>query len=102
MYKAWTTEGGIRCPAIVSYPGFGPAQPPISHAFTTVMDILPTILDLAGIKHPGKTFRSREVLEPRGASWVPHLSGQTADVHAETYTVGWELFGASCLIAADS
>jgi arylsulfatase len=67
--KSYTTEGGIRCPCIVRYPPL--MQAPlgsISHSFTTVMDVLPTILDLAGISPPGKTFRGREVVGIRGKS----------------------------------
>ncbi|MCO5613795.1 hypothetical protein L7F22_068073 [Adiantum nelumboides] len=53
MYKAWITEGGIRCPCAIRYPPFHQAEGnKIVHNFTTVMDILPTILDLAQIQHP--------------------------------------------------
>lgn len=38
------------------------------------MDILPTVLSLADIKHPGPTFRGREIALPRGKSWAEHLS----------------------------
>ncbi|KAL1651916.1 hypothetical protein SLS58_000039 [Diplodia intermedia] len=98
-FKAWTTEGGIRCPCIVRYPpltataattGHGS----ITHEFATVMDILPTVLDLAGIPHPGTRFRGREVVAPRGRSWVPYLRGEAAAVHPDGQDVtGWELFG---------
>lgn len=98
MYKAWVTEGGIRCPAIVRYPPLtrsftagGPAK--VADAFVTVMDILSTVLELAATPHPGKTFRGRPVLPPRGASWVSYLGGNSPHVHTDTYVVGWELFG---------
>lgn len=45
--QAWATEGGIRCPGIIRYPGIAEstkANNGINHAFTTVMDILPTIV----------------------------------------------------------
>lgn len=61
------------------------------------MDILPTILDLARVEHPGTRFRGREVVTPRGKSWVSHLSSQSlaeTSVHGEdTHVHGWELFG---------
>lgn len=100
MYKAWITEGGIRCPAIVRFPALtrafgGDRGSPdkIGTAFVTVMDILSTVLDLAHVPHPGKEFRGRQVLQPRGSSWAPYLGGQAAEVHSDTHVVGWELFG---------
>ncbi|OQU97538.1 hypothetical protein CLAIMM_03460 [Cladophialophora immunda] len=95
-YKAWTTEGGIRCPCIVRYPKFPRSSGSISHEFCTVMDILPTVLDLAQVPHPGTSFRGRDVVLPRGRSWVPYLSN-SADgsvIHDEQSSItGWELFG---------
>jgi arylsulfatase A-like enzyme len=92
LYKAFTTEGGIRVPALVHYPQLA-RQGAISHAFSTVMDITPTILDLAGVRHPGKRWRGRDVAVPRGKSWLGYLSGETAQVHDERTITGWELFG---------
>lgn len=58
------------------------------------MDILPTILGLAGVSHPGVSFRGREVIQPRGKSWVPHLSSvddAESSVHGEDVHIhGWE------------
>jgi arylsulfatase A-like enzyme len=43
--KAWSTEGGIRCPAIVRHPSIpDEKRGGVEHAFTTVMDILPTVV----------------------------------------------------------
>ncbi|CAD6889319.1 unnamed protein product [Tilletia controversa] len=119
QYKAWITEGGIRCPAILHYPPllssrapFDPhpaassssSSPPpneskngkVCHALMTVMDLLPTILDLSSLPHPyPHTFRSRPILPLRGLSLVPLLRGDTqSEIHdAESEAIGWELFG---------
>ncbi|ANB13116.1 arylsulfatase (predicted) [Sugiyamaella lignohabitans] len=93
LSKGYILEGGIRCPLIVSYPGAGKHSNVISREFTTVMDILPTVLELAQIKPVGETFRSKPVLLPRGKSWAKHLESITAKVHQETTFTGWELFG---------
>ncbi|KAI0478461.1 alkaline-phosphatase-like protein [Xylariaceae sp. FL0804] len=103
--KTWILEGGIRCPCVVRYPGFGTGTAAaaaaagqgegggaVTRAFTTVMDVLPTVLELAGVAHPtaaaggggggkdkegggsgGGLFRGRTVAAPRGRSWATHL-----------------------------
>ncbi|KAK7736555.1 hypothetical protein SLS53_006987 [Cytospora paraplurivora] len=94
LHKGYVTEGGIRCPAVVHYPGF-PTVPEggrTSTAFATVMDILPTILDLAGVPQPGSQFRGREVVPIKGKSWAPFLSGTANEVHGPDTVIGWELF----------
>lgn len=101
--KGYSTEGGIHCPCIIRFPPLmsgggagGEEGGLISHAFTTVMDILPTVLDLSDVKHPGSKYRGREVALPRGKSWVPHLSSPNVEtpVHdEENHIYGWELFG---------
>lgn len=96
-FKTWITEGGIRCPCVVRYPPFAAPASTHTNAFTTVMDLVPTMLELAGVTHPHpQPFRSREIVPVRGRSWVPHLSRpqQTPDVHdPDTAVTGWELFG---------
>ena len=91
MFKGFTTEGGIRSPAIVHFPGIIPGGT-IQGAMTTVMDVLPTILELAEIEHPS-TFKGKETLPLRGASMLSLLKGESETVHDENYTMGWELFG---------
>ena len=99
MFKGFTTEGGILSPAIVHYPktihGGG-----IKGSLTTVMDVLPTILELAGIEHP-KTFKGKEILPLRGTSMLSVLKGELEDVHSEDYTMGWELFGRRAIRQGD-
>ncbi len=67
LYKAFTTEGGIRVVAFITYPRFR-RQREISSCFTTVMDLTPTLLELAGIQHPGTSYEGREVAKTRGGS----------------------------------
>lgn len=94
MYKLWATEGAIVCPLVLSYPPLtAKSAGGVLPAFTTVMDILPTVLELAGVPHPGGTFRGRPVAKPRGASWVSYLDGKLPEVHSEDHVTGWELFG---------
>lgn len=94
-FKTMVTEGGIRCPCIVRYPKFASSRGRVTQEFTTVMDVLPTLLEMAGVPHPGPTFRGREVVPPRGRSWVPFLDGKKEGVHdnGSQAVTGWELFG---------
>ncbi|MEG0862594.1 MAG: sulfatase-like hydrolase/transferase, partial [Pseudomonas sp.] len=92
LFKAFTSEGGIRVPALVHYPALA-RQGQISHQFSTVMDITPTLLDLAGVRHPGTRWRGRDVAALRGKSWLGYLSGETEQVHDDNTVTGWELFG---------
>ena len=70
MYKLYTTEGGVRVPCVARFPGCPAA---IRHEFATVMDIAPTLLDMAGIKHPAPTYQGRTVAHMRGSTMYPWL-----------------------------
>lgn len=67
------------------------------NGYFTIMDILPTVLDLAGIEHPGKKFRGRQIAPVRGKSWRPLLESthdaQITLYDAERDMVGWEQLG---------
>ncbi|BBY00815.1 arylsulfatase [Mycobacterium seoulense] len=92
LHKAFTTEGGIRVVGFATWPGFD-RQGQIGTAFSTVMDIAPTVLELAGAAHPGTSYRGREVAPMRGRSLVGYLSGGADTVHDADTGTGWELFG---------
>jgi arylsulfatase A-like enzyme len=100
LHKAFTTEGGIRVVGLVSWPGFDRRQQ-IGTAFSTVMDIAPTVLELAGVAHPGTEYRGREVAPIRGRSLLPYLSGDAESVHDEATATGWELFGRRAIRQGD-
>ncbi|OWB73739.1 arylsulfatase activity protein [[Candida] boidinii] len=94
MYKAWTTEGGIRCPLIVHYPDLIKQPSTINDQFLTVMDILPTILDIANIDQPKDVFQDRKIVKIKGKSFKTYLSqgDESPLVHDENSVTGWELF----------
>ena len=91
LSKAFTAEGGIRVTALARWKGFA-RQGQIGTAFTTAMDIMPTLLELAGINHPDK-WKGRPVERMRGRSLVPYLQGRTETVHGVGEPTGFELFG---------
>ena len=93
--KGSVSEGGLRAAAFFHYPaaigGGG-----VGSAFMTVMDFLPTFLDIAGAEHPGAgLYRDgREINDIAGRSAWAYLTGQADAVHSETYSVGWGGSGA--------
>lgn len=97
LYKCFTSEGGIRVPLILRHPSLtGPQKNTIDHSFATVMDIMPTLLDLAGVPHPSPSiYKSRQIVPMRGKSWLPHLLSPATNptIHAHDSVHGWELFG---------
>lgn len=92
LWKMHPTQGGIKVPAILS----GPCIPNrIDDEFCTVMDILPTFLEMAGTKHR-KTYRGKQVASIRGESMVPHLVNDSI-IHDAEYVTGWELIGQAAI-----
>lgn len=92
LHKAFTTEGGIRVPAIVSGKSVSRAGD-VSHQFATAMDIPATILDLAGVSRPGSDWRGRSVAPMSGRPMTGTLKDPSRPVHPDTTATGWELFG---------
>jgi arylsulfatase len=100
LHKAFTTEGGIRVVSFVSWPGFG-RQGEIGTAFSTVMDVAPTVLELAGVAHPGAVYHGHDIEPIRGRSMVPYLNRDSDRVHDDTVGTGWELFGRRAIRQGD-
>ncbi|MEN6541384.1 arylsulfatase [Parvibaculum sp.] len=92
LYKTYTSEGGIRVVAFAHWPELLPS-PAIGNAFSTVMDVMPTLLDLAGATHPAPDYKGRKVVEPMGRSLLPWLEGKAPEVHPKDAVTGWEFFG---------
>ena len=92
LYKGFLTEGGIRSPLIVSGPGVQGVGKLNKEAILHVMDITPTLLDLAGCQHPA-TYKGRKVASMQGKSWVTMLEGKEQSSRASDEWLGWEVFG---------
>ncbi|KAF7358491.1 Alkaline phosphatase-like, alpha/beta/alpha [Mycena venus] len=84
LFKAYTTEGGVRVPFTCKFPAgmkVDPKASGITHQFATVMDLAPTILDMAGVKHPAPTYQGRN----------------QDSIHEKDFIQGWETCGrAAC------
>ena len=101
MFKGYTAQGGVRAPAFFHYPR-AMQRAVMNDSIITVKDIMPTLLELAGIEHPGAgTFRGREVIAMEGRSVVPVLTGASASIREPGDFMGWELFGKQALRQGD-
>ena len=66
------------------------------------MDLMPTFLELAGAKHPGKgVYHGREVLPMTGKDWIPWMTGQETNIYPEGSMIGWELHGRAAFRRGD-
>jgi len=100
MFKAFTAEGGIRAPFVVKLPGEMPNAGTMNHSFFHVRDIMPTILDLAGIEHP-REIDGREVVSMQGSSVLALFEGRSEAPSADAGRVGYELFGMKAFFDGD-
>ena len=57
------------------------------------MDIAATILDAAGVRHPGTSYKGRNIYPLRGRSLLPLLGGKSEFVYKDDTAISWELFG---------
>lgn len=93
LFKAFATEGGLNVPGIINFPGkLGELSGKISNQFMTVLDVAPTILELAETSHPGSSYKGKTVVPPTGTSAVSFINGTSDTIHGEEYTMSWELF----------
>lgn len=100
-HKFYAGEGGLRVPLIISGPDVLPKDQTggrIHGGFTHVMDVTPTLLELARVPHPG---RSAGVEPLQGKSLMPVLKGLAASNRTATEPVGYELAGNAALFAGD-
>ena len=74
-YKNWTHEGGIISPFIASWPRGLHRPGSIVDDVGHVIDLMPTLVELAGAEYPTRT-EAGQVPPMRGRSLVPVLRGQ--------------------------
>ncbi|MBT9500297.1 MAG: arylsulfatase [Burkholderiaceae bacterium] len=99
-YKFYAGEGGLRVPLIVAGVAGMPTNR-IQPDFTHVSDIVPTLLDLAGVARPGSSYQGRPVEPLTGTSLLPVLTGAAGPVHGPDEPIGYELSGNQALFKGD-
>ncbi|MEI8325294.1 MAG: arylsulfatase [Betaproteobacteria bacterium] len=99
-YKFYAGEGGIRTPLIIAgVPGMVKNQ--IAHGLTHVTDIVPTLLDLASVVHPGSAYKGRAIEALSGHSLLPVMLDPAQRVRAADEVLGYELSGSKALFKGD-
>ncbi len=87
-FKMLVNEGGIREPLLIAGPGVAGGRK--SDAFTYVADLMPTMLDMAGIDHPG-AVNGKPVEPMLGTSLAGLLTGAKQEVYGPEGFIGGEL-----------
>ncbi|ARS26582.1 arylsulfatase [Sphingomonas sp. KC8] len=89
--KSFPTEGGTRVTAFMSYPRQLKGR--IDTAYTSVRDVVPTLLQYAAIDTDLTHFNGRDVLAPQGASFAARIApGARTEVLPPLFAAG-EMFG---------
>lgn len=99
-YKFFAGEGGIRVPLIIS--GIPTAaKPVVQNSLTHVSDIVPTLLDLAGVQHPGTSYKGQTIYPLTGHSLLPIIEGKATRVRGPEEVLGYELSGNRAVFKGD-
>ena len=91
MYKGFPTQGGLVSPTIAVFPDRIKAGSR-SDTFATILDVAPTLLELADVTHPAPEFQGHRIQPLIGESLYPHLLDHQTAVHDPDYIYGLELF----------
>lgn len=76
MYKHYTHGGGIATPMIMHWPEKIKTKGRITDQMGHVIDLMPTILDVAGVEYPSD-FEGKQIHPVQGKSLVPSMNGST-------------------------
>lgn len=95
-YKGFVSQGGTRVPAFIYHPAITPGGGQINELLS-VKDIVPTLLELAGIQPPKGQFRNRKIIPITGQSFASEIrTGRNQDFRlrsSKERVIGIELFG---------
>jgi arylsulfatase A-like enzyme len=98
-FKTFATEGGLRTSAFITGP-LVTARGEIGRSYTSVRDIVPTVLDSARVRVTPQRFAGRRVQRIDGLSWTGMLKRGSA-VYPASKAIGSELFGSRSLRQGD-
>jgi len=79
-HKTWVHEGGISTPLVVHWPAGIAARGELRTDPSHVIDVVPTVLEIAGAKKPGN-WEGEPIPSSPGISLVPAFKGNGAVKH---------------------
>ncbi len=85
-YKVWTHEGGIATPLVVRWPGVIDGGGKIVRETGHLIDIMPTLLDVAEATYP-ESYNGNEIKPMQGKSLLPIFKGKDRKPHEYIF---WE------------
>lgn len=95
FFKYYTGEGGVRVPLIIAGKNIPKGQR--SNAFCFVTDVVPTILELAGME----PVSNKTYAPITGNSLLPHIQDSTVPVYREDEGIGLEASNSSAYYLGD-
>ena len=89
--KATHGEGSLTGAFFFKYTGVTGSG--TNNAFTSVRDVTPTLLEYAGVHHPGSSYKGRTIFPMVGKSMRPLLEGWGERIYAKDEPIPFETFG---------
>lgn len=78
MYKHYNHEGGISTPMIMHWPDRIPSKGRVTDQVGHVIDLMPTILDIAGADYPSE-YNGKPIHPVQGKSLLSCINGEVFD-----------------------
>lgn len=100
MYKGFFTEGGTRVSAFAQHPTLTKTGI-LSDQYLTVMDLMPTFLELAGADFDPSLYAGRQVEPIKGRSFKSVLQGSDQAIYSDSDVRTFELHGQRALLQGD-
>ncbi len=97
MHKTWVHEGGISTPLVVHWPAGIAARGELRKNTGHVVDLVPTILEVAGGKRP-ESLNGKPVSAPPGKSLAPAFAKDNSVAHDYLW---WSHEGSRAIRAGD-
>jgi arylsulfatase len=93
-YKIMIHEAGTRVPLLIKLPNS--SQHRITNTFAMALDLVPTILDYAGVTYPD-TFKGNQIEQLTGKSVKQFFEKVSNNIHNGTEMIPVEFFGSKAV-----